>query len=207
MKVKYTRNEYRKEYLNSDEWKNLRDQVIASKPNCQCCHKFLAHDVHHLVYRNLVDVKVSDILPVCRSCHNLIHRAINDGFISQREDQVDAIREQTINILNNQEYKNFCLWAKQKHFLQEEELKLLHDDRVTSWAIRRISGLVKRKLDYDTVKEVKFTGRQIIKIRKILETSLWRRNHSKKLRKGIKWRRATNYQDEPRPRKRKNKKS
>lgn len=173
-KVKYTQKEYRQEYLKSDEWKQLRQTILGAKPNCQCCKMNEASDVHHLVYKNIVDIKVNtDLIPVCRTCHNFIHQAIRDGFIP-KEGNLLNIKQKTISILENKSYDSFLKWAKQRHFLSEEEIKIIQDDRARSFAIRRISGLVKRKLDYDTIQDVKFTGRQIIKIRKILETTLWR---------------------------------
>ena len=83
-KVKYNKQKYRNEYLKSEEWLNLRSVILKPQPSCQCCGK-KASDVHHLVYRNIVDVKITDLLPVCRKCHTLIHEAINDGYISQEE--------------------------------------------------------------------------------------------------------------------------
>jgi hypothetical protein len=173
-KTNFNRTEYREDYLKSSEWKGLRNTILFSKPDCQCCEKTTACDVHHLVYRNWVDVKISDLMPVCRSCHDYIHLAIKDGFISQKPEQIDRIREATKNILNNERFKDFLIWVKDKHYLSKEELLVIEYDRFTTFAIRRISGLMKKNVRYDNIGEMKFTGRQILEIRKILKTVEWR---------------------------------
>lgn len=171
-KVKYTRQEYRNEYLKSEEWKNLRDCIMSSKPDCQCCGG-PSTDVHHMVYRNIVDIKVSDLIPVCRTCHEYIHQAIDDGYISQLVSDLEIIREKTLNILTDETYKEFHIWLREKHFLTEEER--LQIQNLQAFVIKKIAGLVRQKLWYDDLKTRKFTGRQILKIRKIIELAKFRR--------------------------------
>lgn len=182
-KTNFNRKEYREDYLKSPEWKALRNTILFSKPDCQCCEKVAAHDVHHLVYRNWVDVKISDLMPVCRSCHDYIHLAIKDGFISQKPEDIDRIRDTTKNILANEHFKEFLKWVKGKHHLSKEELLVVNQDRFTNFAIRRISGVVKKIVRYDNIEEMKFTGRQILAIRKILATVKWREKQ-KTLKRG-----------------------
>lgn len=69
---------YRDTYLKSEDWKNLRGAVLAHHNNtCAVCNKYSpSNDVHHLKYRNLFDVKPSDLKVVCRICHELIHAAL-----------------------------------------------------------------------------------------------------------------------------------
>lgn len=182
-KTSFTRKDYREDYLKSPEWENLRSIILFSKPNCQCCNNVLAKDVHHLVYRNWVDVKVSDLMPVCRNCHKYIHQAIKDGFIKQNPEKLEEIRIETQTILENEKFKTFLKWAKTKHFLSKEELQIIDEDRFTNFSIKRISGLMKKTLHYHSLAEMKFTGRQILQIRKILKTAVWRAKQ-KTLKKG-----------------------
>ena len=81
--VRMSRHEYRSEYLQSEEWKRLRSIVMDTKPVCQLCRQEQAFDVHHCNYRHLVDVLVSDLIPLCRRCHNLVHAAIDFGIIKK----------------------------------------------------------------------------------------------------------------------------
>jgi len=172
-KVKYTREEYRNEYLKSGEWKNLRNLIMSSHPDCQCCGNN-ATDVHHMTYRNIVDITVEDLLPVCRKCHDLIHDAIRDGHISQESQKIKEIKEKTLDINSSQEYKDLRKWLDGKHSLSENEMNLIKSD-YRHFIMRRIGGLIKSKIWYEDLPERKFTGRQIIKIREIIKTVLYRR--------------------------------
>lgn len=171
-KVKYTQKEYREEYLNSAEWKNLRSTILSTNPDCQCCGK-LATDVHHMVYRNIVDVKITDLLPVCRNCHNELHTAINCEWLSQQAKDIDGIRIKSLKINFDEDYVNYKQWISQKHFLSEEEKQLIKD--LQGFIMQKISALVKRNVWYDKLDSMKFSGKQILQIRKIIQTGLYRR--------------------------------
>lgn len=171
-KVKYNRHEYREEYLKSDEWKTLRSQVLDTKPLCQCCKKILATDVHHLVYRNIVDIKITDLLPVCRACHEYIHTAIDDEYISQDVRDLEDIKIKTLNILNDEEYKTYNIWLRTKHHLSSSEIRSIK--KAQTFVIRKISGIMRKSIWYDVLPEIKFTGRQIEAIRKVIQLSDYR---------------------------------
>ena len=171
-KVKYTRTEYRQEYLQSGEWKTLRDCVMSTKPDCQCCG-LIASDVHHMVYRNIVDIRISDLIPVCRKCHNYIHQAIRDGYISQDPTDLETIKDRTLTILEDDEYKKFHKWLGEKHFLSSDEIENIKS--LQAFLIKKISGMLKRSIWYDDLVEVKFTGKQILKIRNMIKLALNRR--------------------------------
>ena len=174
-KVKYNRHEYREEYLRSEEWKNLRSLVLNMRCNCQCCNSIKATDVHHLVYRNLVDVTVNDLIPVCRECHNLIHQAIKDEFISQNPAYFKQIKKRTLNIRKNNRYNRWHKWIISKHYLSSRYIDLITN--LQPFVIKRISGLIKKNVWYDNIKEVKFTGKQIICIRKLVRTAIYRKKN------------------------------
>jgi hypothetical protein len=193
-KTNFTRKEYREDYLKSPEWAKLRNTILFSKPDCQCCESVQAQDVHHLVYRNWVDVTIADLMPVCRKCHDYIHIAIKDGFIKQIPEQLEHIRVATKTIWANEELKDFLKWAREKHRLSKEELKIIDEDRFTHFAIKRISGLLKKSVQYHNIKEMKFTGRQILQIRKILATTKWRARQ-KNLKKGTPFKRKHSPED------------
>lgn len=174
-KVKYNRNEYREEYLRSEEWKNLRNLVLNVNCNCQCCDLVKATDVHHLVYRNLVDVTINDLLPVCRDCHNLIHQAIKDEYISQDPKLFNQIKRRTLNIKKNKRYEIWHKWIISKHYLTESQLKII--ENLQPFVIKRISGLIKKNVWYDNIREVKFTGKQLLNIRRLIKTAIYRKKH------------------------------
>jgi hypothetical protein len=172
--VKYTREEYRTEYLKSDEWKRLRNLILHTSPNCQCCNIKIASEVHHMTYRNIVDVKVTDLLPVCRPCHKFIHNAINDGYISQSSEKIEETTQKTLNILNDDNYKELKKWLSSKHLLSEKEKEIIRHD-TKFFIIRRIAGITKSRIWVDDIDERKFTGRQLLKIRDVIQTVVYRK--------------------------------
>lgn len=66
------RHYYRNEYLLSDHWKALRSEKLKRNPFCERCGR-KGRDVHHLRYRNLFDVLLSDLETLCRKCHKKEH--------------------------------------------------------------------------------------------------------------------------------------
>jgi hypothetical protein len=186
-KVKYTQKEYREEYLQSEEWKNLRNTILAAQPDCQCCDK-KATDVHHLVYRNIVDVKISDLLPVCRMCHDFIHTAIKDKWIpTSLKHKVETIRELTVGIRSDKGYEEYKNWLNTKHYLTKEEIEEIKS--LQGFVIQKISALKKRHVWYDQLETIKFTGRQISKIRSYCNFAKSRKKH----RQPPKYKRCTKY--------------
>lgn len=69
------RDYYRKEYLKSEHWRKLKWSKIKSSPFCADCGSTKHLDVHHLNYRNLYDVELTDLLVLCRACHHKRHRS------------------------------------------------------------------------------------------------------------------------------------
>lgn len=64
---------YRNIYLNSNHWKSIRDEKLEQVYCCELCGSKLSLDVHHKNYRNLYDVRMSDLQVLCRLCHLQIH--------------------------------------------------------------------------------------------------------------------------------------
>lgn len=64
---------YRNVYLKSDAWKRKRNLIMDYYDyKCQNCES-KATDVHHLSYDNIFIEKFSDLMPLCRSCHDKEH--------------------------------------------------------------------------------------------------------------------------------------
>ncbi len=65
-------------YLESAAWLDRRRKFARSHDaKCYCCDAIprpgAPLDLHHLTYERLGREKPGDIVPVCRSCHDLIH--------------------------------------------------------------------------------------------------------------------------------------
>ena len=67
------RNYYRNVYLKSDHWKFLREEKLAKTSSCEKCGTKSLLDVHHKNYRELYDVKLTDLQTLCRLCHDKEH--------------------------------------------------------------------------------------------------------------------------------------
>lgn len=73
------RHFYRFTYLKSDHWQNLRlEKLVEVDAHCYRCDvRDLSNDVHHVNYRKLFDVMLSDLIVLCRTCHDLMHEALD----------------------------------------------------------------------------------------------------------------------------------
>ena len=62
-------------YLQSDRWKRMRTTLLA---NVQCfgCRRQPAHELHHTTYQTLGHESWKDVVPLCRLCHETLHRAL-----------------------------------------------------------------------------------------------------------------------------------
>ncbi len=72
------RHWYRFGYLKSEHWQNMRLTKLASaRARCYRCLKVDdSNDVHHLSYRNIYDVDLSDLVVLCRECHTKFHEVL-----------------------------------------------------------------------------------------------------------------------------------
>lgn len=60
-------------YLQSEEWKKKRNQVIERDNGfCRRCSN-KGTDVHHLHYNNIYNEDLNDLILLCRSCHEKEH--------------------------------------------------------------------------------------------------------------------------------------
>jgi primosomal protein N'' len=63
------------DYLKTSHWLNLKKKAIKKAKNkCQKCSKSgVTLHVHHLTYERRGEEKMSDLLVVCKPCHEAIH--------------------------------------------------------------------------------------------------------------------------------------
>ena len=77
-------------YICSERWQIKRRQFYSSKMykhflgegkwNCYCCGiENIPLDLHHRTYKRLGKEKISiDLVPVCRTCHEEIHKLVEE---------------------------------------------------------------------------------------------------------------------------------
>lgn len=77
------RHFYRFQYLKSDHWQNLRlEKMVEVDAHClRCGIRDLSNDVHHVRYRKLYDVELSDLIVLCRDCHKIMHEVLEASKI------------------------------------------------------------------------------------------------------------------------------
>lgn len=68
---------YREIYLRSDHWESLREEKLAKSAVCEKCGSPYSLDVHHKDYKELYDVRISDLETLCRKCHKKVHKKRN----------------------------------------------------------------------------------------------------------------------------------
>ena len=64
--------EYREKYLESPNWKEKRKRVLDRDGNRCVCGEPATH-VHHKTYENLGSEPLSDLIALCRNCHDGYH--------------------------------------------------------------------------------------------------------------------------------------
>lgn len=71
-----------KSYITGKAWKEKRSQfygkakyACAKQKKCFiCCRKNLPLDLHHITYKRLSKEHLSDLRPLCRECHEVVHK-------------------------------------------------------------------------------------------------------------------------------------
>lgn len=75
----HTRREDYKEYLKSDHWKSLRSKAFGEwGNNCMFNPNHKGEiEMHHIEYREWYNCTVDDLVPLCQSCHEKVHKDID----------------------------------------------------------------------------------------------------------------------------------
>jgi 5-methylcytosine-specific restriction endonuclease McrA len=61
-------------YLQSSHWRKYRDRYVASGlPLCCTACGSSKYQLHHVTYDCLGDERLSDVIPLCRECHERVH--------------------------------------------------------------------------------------------------------------------------------------
>lgn len=152
---------------------------MESNPDCQCCNERKASDVHHMVYRNIVDIKVTDLLPVCRPCYDTLHDAISNNYIPNRESHkfsIEDITKMSIGILTDEKYKSYKRWLDSKHNLKQVVLDRIKP--VIEATLKQIRGIKRIQInDLEDLATIEFTGRQIEKVMRVIRIAEHRRQN------------------------------
>lgn len=74
--VKLKRKQNYIDYINSSEWRDFRKMIINERGSfCERCdNEFESVHIHHIHYKNFKKELRGDVLVLCESCHNLMHK-------------------------------------------------------------------------------------------------------------------------------------
>ena len=62
-------------YLRSTHWRRLRERYRRQRPwRCGVCETSGALELHHKTYERLGAEQLDDLIPLCQSCHPLLHQ-------------------------------------------------------------------------------------------------------------------------------------
>jgi 5-methylcytosine-specific restriction endonuclease McrA len=70
--------DYQTEYLFTDHWRWTSRRKIEQVPYCEQCGVRWQLDAHHLHYRTLGMERMTDLIVLCRPCHEKEH-GVDDG--------------------------------------------------------------------------------------------------------------------------------
>ena len=63
------------DYIKSDDWKNRKAKYFKKHPKiCKACGSTERIHLHHITYRRLGKEGPRDLVPLCATCHDEVHR-------------------------------------------------------------------------------------------------------------------------------------
>jgi hypothetical protein len=90
-------NYYRDVYLNSDQWKKVRNRKARRRKTCAVCGAEGPLDAHHVVYpKDILNTKQRHLRMVCRRCHDAIHELKAAGKLRFKKTKVNSIWAGTV---------------------------------------------------------------------------------------------------------------
>jgi hypothetical protein len=151
---------YREVYLRSDHWQNLRKLAFQTYGRiCSKCRAIGRLDVHHLRYRNIFDVLVTDLQILCRQCHEREHlpppaAMVFRGMPKDVETQIQAFLKTTPiggrnGMRNSAINKTISQLGKQQVLTPEIRVKLL--TAKTGATSRRMKRLLAAGVPAETI--------------------------------------------------------
>lgn len=108
--MKYCKDENYVKLIQSTRWRKLRNQYLRDHPVCECCHKYLATEVHHIQpltkFRNdpekmeIMAFDEDNLMAVDSSCHVMLHRQLGK-YIHNIKNSEAYHKEQAEQMIQN----------------------------------------------------------------------------------------------------------
>jgi hypothetical protein len=157
----------------TQDWQKLEESILSVSPFCQVCNVQHATTLHPLIYKSNFKFHAAETLPVCESCSNVLDRAIHEQYLDTDLNKLQEIKNKSLTILRDRVYSAYHEWYHAKHYLTEDEIKLIKS--LQKFVMKRIASMKKTNVWYDNIHELKFTGQEILAIRGIVITAYHRK--------------------------------
>lgn len=73
-KLMYLPKNLKIDYMNSEEWDNLKElRLVMASYCCEACGNKYSLHLHHITYRRLTREDLDDVRILCASCHSRLH--------------------------------------------------------------------------------------------------------------------------------------
>ena len=76
--------EFKQDYLKTPQWNTLRKSILKrDNYTCQACTTTgVPLEVHHISYQNFMEEKDTDLISLCRDCHQGVHNRLGYDYNS-----------------------------------------------------------------------------------------------------------------------------
>ena len=101
---------YYLEYLQSEQWLNIRLDILSIRKNCERCGSKRKLHVHHKTYKNFGHEEPQDLELLCEKCHQVEHRLIIPKNKRKR------LTKKQLNIKKQMEYSRKQQLYAQKYY-------------------------------------------------------------------------------------------
>lgn len=65
-------------YYKTEHWINRREEMLEESDGCEECNSHKNLQVHHKHYNSLFKEKDSDLMVLCKNCHQELHNKVFD---------------------------------------------------------------------------------------------------------------------------------
>jgi len=86
------------QYIHSEEWKNKKEAARIYHGNyCHACKSTSRIDIHHRTYSRFKKEEMTDLVPLCRTCHFKVHEIDRSGLLNPLDKPLWKITEEYIS--------------------------------------------------------------------------------------------------------------
>lgn len=76
-KLMFISAEAKQEYMRTQQWKDLKaERMRIARNKCECCGSPFNLHLHHVTYIRLTKERIEDLLILCSSCHDKMHKKL-----------------------------------------------------------------------------------------------------------------------------------